>query len=56
MVELPYQRITHQEVLELGPQVDDVINCLTDFINDREFQAKIDSRTAAGDVRKWTEW
>ena len=43
-------------VIEMGPQVDEVVNCLTDFINDEKFQAKIVSRTAADDLRKWTEW
>ena len=56
MAELQYPRRPPQQVIEMGPQVDEVVNCLTDFINDGKFQAEIESRTAADDVRKWTEW
>ena len=56
MSELQYPRRVPREVLEMGPQVDEVVNCLTNFINDRQFQAKIDSRTAAENVIQWTEW
>ena len=56
MSELQYPRKVPREVLEMGPQVDEVVNCLTNFINDRQFQAKIDSKTAADDVIQWTEW
>ena len=56
MVQLQYPRRAPQAVIEMGPQVDQVVNCLTDFINDEKFQAKIESRTAADDVGKWTEW
>ncbi len=56
MSELQYPRRAPREVLEMGPQVDEVVNCLTNFINDGQFQAKIDSRTAADNVIQWTEW
>ena len=56
MSELQYPRRVPREVLEMGSQVDDVVNCLTNFINDRHFQAKIDSKTAGDNVIQWTEW
>ena len=55
LAELQYPRKAPQAVIEMGPQVDEVVNCLTDFINGEDFQAKIESRTAADDVRKWTD-
>ena len=48
------RRVTRQ-VIEMGPQVNEVVNCLTDFINDEKFQAKIVLKTAADDLGKWTE-
>ena len=55
ITELQYPRRA-REVLEMGPQVDEVVNCLTNFINDRQFEAKIESKTAINDVTQWTEW
>lgn len=56
MADFQYPRKPPQAVIEMGPQVDEVVNCLTDFINNEDFQAKIESMTAADDARKWTEW
>ena len=56
MSELQYPRRVPREVLEMGPQVDGVVNCLTHFINDEQFQTKIASKTAADNVMQWTEW
>ena len=43
-------------ILDMGSQVDEVVNCLTDFLNDEHFQAKVDPRTTADNVTQWTEW
>ena len=43
-------------ILEMGPQVDEVVNYLTNFLNDEQFQAKVDPRTTADNVTQWTEW
>ena len=56
MTELQYPRRIPREVLEMGPQVDGVVHCLTNFINDEQFLAQIESRTAANNVIQWTEW
>ena len=43
-------------ILEMGPQVDELVNCLTNFLNDEQSQAKVDPRTTADNVTRWTEW
>ena len=56
MSRLQYPRRLPPEVLEMSSQINEVVNCLTEFINNENFQAKIESRTAADDGRKSTEW
>lgn len=55
MSKLQYPR-KPQEVLNMSSQVNEVVNFLTDFVINKNFQAKIESRTEADDGRKSTEW
>ncbi|KAK0507212.1 hypothetical protein JMJ35_010250 [Cladonia borealis] len=55
MTDLQYPR-RGGVILEMSPQVDELVNCLTKFLNDEQFQAKVDPRTTADNVTQWTEW